>query len=275
MSVKDNFLKYLPWLLIGLSISYLSISLFLSYLIDILNIDIFGLYSWLSNTYTDPYFWMFMFIEASITEQIQWFYLILIQIIIMSYIIINHRKLSKLAALPWFLLFFGVYLMFLEDRFNIRHMGSKAIGSNLLREDVYSAAWETGFTRSSIELSFYFILGITMIIAFLMILRNNPKKQQAKRFMLMGYLFYGTAAIASATRNIGNWYTVVGTRILGFIISGRELGWTATSSPSFSWKPFGFWFMDHLVEESLELFGVTFLLAAILIYLPLSKYHEE
>jgi len=33
--------------------------------------------------------------------------------------------------------------------------------------------------------------------------------------------------------------------------------------------------MDHLVEESIELMAVTFLLAAVLVYLPLAKHFEK
>jgi len=275
MSLKEKIINNVSWLLIGVSFFYILVMLSFSYIIDIRQIDIFGFKSWITSNYSDPYFWMVVFDEASITEHIQWLYLIVILVIIMSHIFINHQKLTKKTALPWFFLFIGVYLMFLEDRFNIRHLGSHLISSNVFGIDTSTAAWRTSLTRTSIEVFFYFILASTMICAFLMILRNHTNQSKGIKFLLMGYLLYGLAAFASVTRNIGNWYAVVGTKVLDYIISGRELGWTASTSKTLSWKPLGFWFMDYVIEESIELLAVTFLLAAVLVYLPLSKYFEE
>lgn len=275
MSLKDRLIKNIPWLLVGISFFYIILMLTLSYMIDIHKINIFGLRSWITNTFPNPYFWFLVFDEASITEHIQWLYLIGILGITISYILINHRELTKKTALPWFLLFLGVYLMFLEDRFNIRHMGSFIISSRIFAIDITSADWPTSILRTTIELFFYLILGSAMISALLLIIKNNKNQSQGLKFLLMGYILYGTAAFASATRNIGNWYAVVGTKILELIISGKELSWSAISTPTFSWKPLGFYFMDFVIEESIELMGATFLLAAVLIYLPLSKFYEE
>ncbi len=106
-----------------------------------------------------------------------------------------------------------------------------------------------------------------MVASLVLILKQRKNNIMGKHLFLSGYFFYGLAAFASASRHIGNWYAVVGTKILDFIISGRELSWSASS--------LGFFFMDLVVEESMELMGATFLLAAVLVYLPLSKYYEE
>ena len=274
MSQKKKVLKALPWILIGFSTSYLCLMLTLSYLIDFLHVDMFGLRSFINN-YSNPYFWMFVFIEGSITEHIQWAFLIIVLVIVVLHILKTYRKFTNRDALPWFLFFIGVYLMFLEDRSNIRHLISQTIGSRLLGQDIYGAAWETSMIRSSIELFFYFIVSCTMLSAFVLIIKKYKNLQQGTLFLLTGYLLYGFAAFASATRNIGNWYAVVGTKVLDLIIAGRDIGWTASTIPTFSWKPLGFWFMDFVVEESIELMAVTFLLAAVLIFLPLTKNNEE
>ena len=70
MSQKIKILKALPWLLVGFSTSYLSMMFLLSYLIDFLHVDMFGLRSFTVNNFANPYFWMFVFDEASITEHI-------------------------------------------------------------------------------------------------------------------------------------------------------------------------------------------------------------
>jgi len=87
-----------------------------------------------------------------------------------------------------------------------------------------------------------------------MILRDNQQSNRGKKYLVVGYLFYGIAAIFSATRNIA---AVVGGRILDVITSSAELNWSGDSLVYYQ-DPLGFWFMDFVVEESLELWGGQF-----------------
>lgn len=160
--------------------------------------------------------------------------MILILVIAILQILKTYRKFTNRDALPWFLFFYGCVFNVLEDITNIRHLLSQTIGLRHLGRDIHSAVWETSMIRSSIEMFFYFLVGCTMISAFVLIVRKYKNPILVKKFFIAGYLFSGIAAFAYATRNIGNWYAIVGSKLLDFIIAGRDLGWTATTSPTFS-----------------------------------------
>lgn len=275
MKNKEKLLRSIPWLVIFINLSFIFLMLFFSYLIDILEIDVLGVRTWIINNFDNPYFWMIVFFEASITEHLQWSFLILTLVIIILFILSNHRVLTKKNALPWFVLFIGVYWMFLEDRFNIRHMITHYLSSRVFGIDSSSALRFTSWKVSSVELFLYIVMSGVMIFAFVLISKNHKRNQHGQKFLIMGYIFYGMAAFSSASRHIGNWYSIVGSRTLNFIISGRELRWSGTTLCAHSWRTLGYWFMDLVIEESIELMAATFLFVAVLVYLPLAKFYEE
>ncbi|MTI93994.1 MAG: hypothetical protein FH749_00690 [Firmicutes bacterium] len=102
-----------------------------------------------------------------------------------------------------------------------------------------------------------------MLKFLLDVLRDKLHQLSTKIMLLVGFALYGIAAFSSATRNIGNWYVVVGERALNFITAGAELAWSPESIIYHVYS-MSFWFMDFLVEESLELLGAAFLLASLL-----------
>ena len=101
-----------------------------------------------------------------------------------------------------------------------------------------------------------------MVIALFNILKDKSNSLKGNKYLVAGYIFYGIAAVCSATRNIGNWYAVVGEMVLDSITTGAEISWSGGSVIYFR-DPLGFWFMDYVVEESLELLGAAFLASAI------------
>lgn len=252
----------IPFIIILFSVTYISLMLVLSYLIDIQGINIFGLKEWVSDKgYEIPLFWLHMFREASLTENIQWAFLGA-SVILTAIIGIIQFKSTRKAPWVWILLLIGLYIMFLEDVINIRHTVSAMIGSTYFDYDTSTMEWRISFVRSIVEIIFYFMLGGMMVAALFFILKDQTIRALGKIYFLAGYFLYGLAAVFSATRNIKDWYAVVGGKIIDFIYRGSEAVLTGDSI-IYGRDPLGFWFMDFVVEESLELLGATFLLAGL------------
>jgi hypothetical protein len=88
----------------------------------------------------------------------------------------------------------------------------------------------------------------------------------ASSYLVAGYVAYGLAAAASATRHLGGWYRRLGDGLIERIApSAVELyqAWAPAEDIVVEVFTLGFWFMDLAVEETLELIGAAALLAAI------------
>ena len=88
----------------------------------------------------------------------------------------------------------------------------------------------------------------------------------------MGFIVYGLAAIFSATRDIAHWYQRVGDNIYYRIIDfgnenliqlTQELNISLTRNGD---RGIGWYFMDLVIEESMELIGAAALLSAVIAY---------
>lgn len=81
------------------------------------------------------------------------------------------------------------------------------------------------------------------------------------RLLLGGYAFYAVAALSSflsSVRSSGEgWYHAVGAWVDHTLLGGRLIPY---------WDHTGFWLMDRVYEESLELAGATLLCAAVVAY---------
>jgi hypothetical protein len=73
-------------------------------------------------------------------------------------------------------------------------------------------------------------------------------------YVLAGFGFYAMAGMSSATRNWGAWYAKAGVRIQETFGLRVPDGMTP--------ERYGHWLVDSLLEETLELFGAMFFLAA-------------
>ncbi len=246
-----------------LACTYLLSAMVLSYAVDVAGLNIFGL----GENYgqyregESVLLWMELFREASLTEVLQWIFLGL-SVVLSLYLYRKHKEdLSNPAV--WLLLCLGLTLMFFEDSQNWRHRLSGSIGS-YLGYDIYSLEFRGSTLRTSIEIIFYAVLGSIMSFSFYKIVteRSNPLKMKA--YLCLGYLFYAIAAIGSATRNIEDWYARAGARMLDVLIQGRDLHWGVETLHNE--YPLGFWFMDYLLEESLELLGAACILAAVIVF---------
>ena len=79
-----------------------------------------------------------------------------------------------------------------------------------------------------------------------------------------GYVTYAAVALASVTRNLGDWYRVAGSWILQAMPQEITTPWGTLVY--FCQRPDPFVFMDGLLEESIELLAVSLLLSAVLVH---------
>lgn len=249
---------------------YVPTLILLSYLIDIQGGNIFGLGDWISEqTNSFSLFWIHFFKEGSYTEVLQWTFLG-ISIVVSTFLgIAKYRKHSKVPVI-FVLLVVGLFLMLLEDIVDLRHIISDMMGYYFFDADPFGLEWKMSTQRLIIELVFYVLLGSIMVISLIYILLDKDNSPTGKKLFFSGCSFYALAAVFSATRNIGSWYSIVGTRFLNTFIKGNEVGWSG-DTVVYGVKPLGFWFMDLVVEESLELIAVTLLLGGLLAFLLAGK----
>ncbi|MCH8550280.1 MAG: hypothetical protein LAT80_15525 [Balneolaceae bacterium] len=257
--MKDTFLNNFPKYLWVFAFGYLLVIYFLSWLIDFKEIELIGISEWVSYQYPNL-FWIHVFREGSITENLQWLFLGFTALSLLLLV----ATFKETAIRGYFALLFGTVLMFIEDKYNVRHKLNDRIGALIHGENVNLYEWKTSIYGASVEMIFYALLGTIMLYAFYSIYVKSEISQQSKKYLLAGYIFYFIASFGSATRNLFDWYAHVGGAILNLLTSFKDLTWSGDSMIYYR-DPLGFWFMDFVIEESLELMGATFLLSSVLI----------
>lgn len=204
--------------------------------------------------------WFIIFREAGPTEILQWIALL---ITALGSGVMAARLLSSgycYKAAFWKLIAIAAGLMFLEDAANIRHLINYIIF--LIGGWDWDSVAGQNF-RGVLELAYFAVLGFLPIYALLRYGKHIASSRQTLKYLLMGYFFYGIAAMASGTRFIDNWYTRAGTEIYLFMDRLAEGDLVEVSTEAHSME---FWLMDLLVEESLELIGAGLLLTSVLAY---------
>ncbi len=157
------------------------------------------------------------------------------------------------CALFWGVLAVGVVLMLVEDAGNVRHEIRWFV------EGVTGSPRHTGTIDKAVEFTYFAVVASVPLFALVRYGHHLRSYSTTLAYILSGYAFYGLAAAGNATRNWGGWYGVVGEWILlRFDMTVSDPGDTAGH---------GHWLVDALFEESLELMGAMFLLAAAVSFL--------
>lgn len=202
-----------------------------------------------------------MFGEAFFIEQLQFKILMgatSVGLIIVVYALTEEDRSFAVTAT---LLTIGLALMYFNDAHNARHQVAW-----FLSELVYGKDFSPrNIVRQATELIIYIFLGAVMVLAFFRLWSCRsciPRFQ----FLLIAYAAYFVASVASVTRFYFGWYDKVGRHLAAwfpdhFIDELRKL------EAAISGYPYYFWIMDWAVEESIELIGATFFLAAMLMML--------
>ncbi|RQD75757.1 MAG: hypothetical protein D5R97_05595 [Candidatus Syntrophonatronum acetioxidans] len=254
-------LNKLPWLILFFTLSYILVMYFFSYMIDFKGSDLLGLGTWLEKVRPGyPLFWIYAFTEGSPTEHIQWTFIGVSLVLAAACFFVNRYFIKKISW-GWLLLVLGLALMLGEDYYNIRHKTVDFIAN------YYNISPATMFSflhlRTLVELVLYFLLGLLMVMALLLILKDREESGRGKKLLVTGYFFYALASISSATRGIGNWYARVG----DFLLGDNKIRMASLVTESPYRGNLGFYFMDFVWEEPLELLGATFIVASLLVFL--------
>ena len=260
----------LPELVIIGSLLFVKLSLLLFYFIDLRNA--FGIRDWLFGidrvyfyfTYT-PFFFQHYGRNSGFAELLQWSFLataIALAFYLAGVLRAQHRQLSQLCLL----LGIGFVLMLVEDAGDIRHM---------LMSYVQLAAGEPdqGVYGTLFEAGYFAILGGIPLYALIRYGKALRTYGKAFWYMVAGFVAYATAASLSFVgtafqmlldRDV---YTIMGD---GLVRLSYRLGDAALPGLWESWNSgnwlyqVGFFLMDSLVEENIEILAGACIVAALL-----------
>lgn len=203
------------------------------------------------------FFWYFR--EGGPVEVLQWSLLL---IAVLGCIALAVRS-TRLPSKPLVWVFragaLGIIWMLAEDATNIRHVISLELTVPIFAPD----GPMKNHVRTLTELALYAVLGGIMVSFLLGVRRCAVRRGNAWRLLLGAYAFYGVAAVASATRYVGDWYEKVGGLFVPLLQPGVQTDYERVA-PFVPEYGLGFWLMDWLVEESLELMGAALLASAVL-----------
>lgn len=247
--------KRLDFLILYFLIAYLSITWVAVLVVDILNL--WGLSDWLvSKGMNNALIWVHVFTEGGPTEILQWTFLSF-SVLACGFISGIHANKSVLRK-AFLILGSGIALMLMEDAGNIRHILGRRISTLALMN--YDGSGSNIFYIGT-EFIFYAFLGFLMTYPFLRYrkeLLNSLKSNKSIVYMVIGYFSYGVASIASASRNIGDWYYWLGVGIMDLFSLGERAAWHTNA--------LGFYLIDFWFEESIELIGAGLIFTALITY---------
>jgi len=262
MEIKQNIKKIKPNIIFKITMLFLFVSYILTYLIDARNI--FGIQEFLINNLDTPFFWYHWFLTP-VEEPIQW-YMLGATFFVFAFISgIAYMNKDKNTLKFWGLMSFGLLLMLVEDAGDVRHTYRARI-EMVFGEETY------GFLGTTFELFYFAFIGIIMLVAFLKYRHVYWAYYNTKKYLIIGYIFYGLGVSASfiggAYRTLTGFtlYENIGGAVLDRIIINSETSLIAYNLFDETHRV-EFMFMDRVFEESLELLGAAGLLCAGLYFL--------
>ncbi len=159
------------------------------------------------------------------------------------------------------LLCLGLLLMYFEDVYNTRHLLADLTTSWVFQEELTRRNW----VRILTEFTYYGFIAMFMLGAAAFGWRFVRSNARVKGYFVLGYSCYALASLASASRYIGDWYDKAGAFLMSVMPSAlsRDIdkmeGWLDE-------YPAAFWLIDFAVEESVEMFAASSLLAGIIAF---------
>ncbi len=262
---------YVPEIIVAGSSLFVALSFLLYYLIDLKNV--WGLRDWLFSvdgvyfyfTYT-PFFFQHYGRNSGFAELAQWSLLgagIVIAALLAGRYFDSHKALSHFFVL----MTIAFTLILIEDAGDVRHMMMSYV--QLAADEPDQGIFGTGF-----EGVYFAILGGIPLYA--LVRYGNHLKQfgRAWWYILAGFVAHATAASLSFVgtafqmlleRDI---YTIMGDSFmsLSYRLGTSDLPQIWEQWNSENWMlQIGFFLMDSLIEENIELLGNAFLIAGILV----------
>ena len=240
---------------------FLGLSLLVTVLVDIFNI--FGVKYWMVENLTIPYFWFYWF-STPVENPLQWYLLGMTLIVFGSNAGRAFQDNDRQAGPFWLLLSVGTMFMLVEDAGDVRHAIRKMV-QGVAGEGSY------GYAGTLFELGYFAVIGLIMLYAVWRYRHVYWNRTRMRNYLFGGYICYGLAVsasfIGSAFHSIIGFtvYEKVGEVILKGLFMRDQITMEAYQVANAS-RNIDFFFMDRLVEESLELLGVAALLTAGLIF---------
>ena len=258
-----KFFRKNPEWLFFLALGFLIISWAMIYLIDVINL--FGIRDRFYTPETGAFFFRHWFVTP-VEVPVQWLFLFGAMYV---FFLNAGRTAGDKNQRPfkfWRLMGLGSIFMVMEDVYNIRHQLRGYIGR-------WAGDGAYGYLATFFELGYFAAIGTVLIYAFFRYRRVFWNRPKTRRYLISGYGFYGTAVCASWLGTAfhdhleENLYTGAG-RVFTNILFGshpeaselysranEHLAGTGT-------ELLEYWFMDSVVEESIELLGAAALLVA-------------
>ncbi len=232
--------------------------------------DIFDLFGWQGAAAYCPQswnlLWICLFREAGPTEVLQW------TLLATSVLIALHGRHHawKIGntnhAMIFMLLATGLTLMLLEDSLNVRHHFTVSVLQPIWSPDPVPTT-----ARTAWEAFYYLVLALIMLAPVLILLRRTSPSIRVLASMGVAYAVYGLAAASSAFRYVDSAYSRLGDLLITTLPMTSANHWQHAQARIAQWheknpeetRTLGFYLMDMMVEESLELLGALLLLAAL------------
>jgi len=220
-----------------------------------------------------PLLWDFLFMERSLVEMFQWLFLGLFAVT-SAYLAgkLEERERSNEAAF-WLLFSVAGILMLMEDAGNIRHF--------ILRDHIV-LGWNI---MQGLETIYFLLLAGTPIIAVLKYGEHIKDSNKTKILVALGFIFYGLAVFFSGPADLTDTNRIIGDAFYETTVSigGEELQQIYEDTDTKLEEQAGgegfmdirYRFVDHLIEESLELLGATMLFASTASYLEYIRRNRE
>ncbi len=209
------------------------------YLIDFRNI--FGISS-------DQGFWWHAFRNRGPVEIGQWALMSLVVVTSGRIAGIFEERGDRSGKILWLLIAATFAMMVIEDAGDPRHIQGRYFVQFF------------GINRNLVEAGFFGVMTFPIIFGFLRYWKKAFQVVESRLYLILGGLFYATAAGTSLFRWVGRFYARVGDRISELFFGG--------SIP-------GFFLMDFVFEESLELMAGAVFLAGAYLYLENLKKNQE
>ena len=259
-AVPDDRLRGVrPAHIVALTLGYLAVAWGLFFAVDLLNL--LGTRDLLAQIVPERHStWHQLFHDGRVTEWLQWAALGAAGVLAA----IHGGRLwegagpaARRLAIFWIIMAVALTLMLIEDAGNVRHM---------LRWYSYRF---TGieFIEHATEFLCFVALAVIPLYALLRYWRDHRQHRQTHRYLLAAFGFYALAASSSATRRWGEWHHHVGEAALAWFRSIDE-NFVIYSYTDYRGKTReGYWLLDMIVEESIELLGAAMFVCATLAFL--------